>query len=112
MGKGSPHLTRKEAAEYLGMSPKTLENHPKHIPFYKVGGRVLYIKEELDALIRRNRQGGVNHEPPRKEKVLRLGKVEGWAIFPCQLILRVSLPEREVSGRELQGRKPEWHSRG
>jgi excisionase family DNA binding protein len=53
------HLTRKEAAEYLGMSPKTLENHPKHIPFYKFGGRVFYIKEELDTLIRRNRQEGV-----------------------------------------------------
>jgi hypothetical protein len=40
------------------MSPKTLENHPKHIPFYKFGSRVFYIKEELDDLIRRNRHGG------------------------------------------------------
>jgi excisionase family DNA binding protein len=58
MGRGCTYHTNKEAAEYLGMSPKTLENHPKHIPFYKFGSRVFYIKEELDALIRRNRRGG------------------------------------------------------
>jgi hypothetical protein len=33
-------------------------HHPKHIPHYKFGSHVLYIKEELDDIIRRNRQEG------------------------------------------------------
>jgi hypothetical protein len=45
-------------AEYLRVSPKSLENLPKHIPHYKFGSHVLYIKEELDDIIRSNRQGG------------------------------------------------------
>jgi hypothetical protein len=52
------YLNRREAAEYLRVSPKSLENLPKHIPFHKLGDRVLYIKEELDEIIRRGRQCG------------------------------------------------------
>jgi excisionase family DNA binding protein len=52
------YLNRNEAAEYLRVSPKSLENHPKHIPFHKLGDRVLYIKEELDKIIRHGKQGG------------------------------------------------------
>jgi hypothetical protein len=46
------HLTRKEAAEYLRITQNS-----KHIPFYKFGSRMFYVKEELDELIRRNRRG-------------------------------------------------------
>ena len=52
------YLSRKEAAEYLRMSPKTLQNCPKNIPYYKFGNLVLYIKEELDEIIRKNKHGG------------------------------------------------------
>jgi hypothetical protein len=56
-GGACTYLTRREAAEYLRMSPKSLTNHPKHIPFHKIGERVLYIKEELDDIIRNNSKG-------------------------------------------------------
>ncbi|MDR1457547.1 MAG: helix-turn-helix domain-containing protein [Puniceicoccales bacterium] len=56
-GGSCTYLTRREAAEYLRMSPKSLTNHPKHIPFHKIGNRVLYIKEELDDIIRNNSKG-------------------------------------------------------
>jgi hypothetical protein len=52
------YITRREAAEYLRISPKSLENHPENIPYYKLGKRVLYIKEELDEIIRNNKHGG------------------------------------------------------
>jgi hypothetical protein len=52
------YLNRNEAAKYLRLSPKSLENLPKHIPYHKLGDRVLYIKEELDEIIRRNMRGG------------------------------------------------------
>jgi hypothetical protein len=52
------YLTRNEAAEYLRIGRNLLDHHPKGIPFYKICGRVLYIKEELDEIIRRSRQGG------------------------------------------------------
>jgi hypothetical protein len=52
------YLNRREAAEYLRLSPKSLENLPQHIPHHKFGSYVLYIKEELDDIIRSNRQGG------------------------------------------------------
>jgi hypothetical protein len=52
------YLNRREVAEYLRVSPKSLENFPKHIPHYKFGSHVLYIKEELDDIIRSNRRGG------------------------------------------------------
>jgi hypothetical protein len=51
------YLNRREVAEYLRVSPKSLENHPKHIPHHKLGSHVLYIKEELDDIIHSNRQG-------------------------------------------------------
>ncbi|MDR2628848.1 MAG: helix-turn-helix domain-containing protein [Puniceicoccales bacterium] len=55
---GCTYLTSKEAAKYLHLTTNFLNHHPKHILFYKFGSRVFYIKEELDDLIRRNRQGG------------------------------------------------------
>ncbi len=45
-------LTRKEAAEYLGMSVHTLANWVQDpdisLPFYKVGKMVRYKKSDLD----------------------------------------------------------------
>jgi hypothetical protein len=52
------YLTRKEAAKYLRVSADLLTRHPKEIPFHKLCNRALYVKEELDEIIRRNRYGG------------------------------------------------------
>lgn len=48
----SPFLTTEQAAEYLGLAPKTLEKNRVvggGPPFRKHGRRVLYRREDLDA---------------------------------------------------------------
>jgi hypothetical protein len=50
-GKAPTYLTRQEAAKYLGLAINSLAHHPKSIPYYKLCGRVLYIREELNRLI-------------------------------------------------------------
>ena len=48
-------VTRRDAATYLGLAPKTLamwELQGKGPPSIKVGGRRFYFKEVLDAFIR------------------------------------------------------------
>ncbi|PSN06761.1 helix-turn-helix domain-containing protein [Siccibacter turicensis] len=54
-------FTRNEAAEYLGLSARTLANWHSSgrvkIPFYKVGRKkVLYLKSDLDAYLASVRQ--------------------------------------------------------
>lgn len=44
----SPWLTRREAAEYLGLPLSRLEKD-RTIPCHRDGGRVLYHRDELDA---------------------------------------------------------------
>lgn len=50
-----PRLTRAEAADYLGVLPKTLANWAStgryQLKFHKVGGRVIYLKSDLDKWI-------------------------------------------------------------
>ncbi|MDR1528720.1 MAG: helix-turn-helix domain-containing protein [Puniceicoccales bacterium] len=46
------YLTREEAAEYLRVTPAMLRDNHNHIPSYKLGGKVLYTKEDLDGLAR------------------------------------------------------------
>jgi hypothetical protein len=47
-----------ENASSLRMSPKTLENHPKHIPYYQIGCGKRDINEELDEIICHNQECG------------------------------------------------------
>ncbi|MDR1528793.1 MAG: helix-turn-helix domain-containing protein [Puniceicoccales bacterium] len=56
----TPHtyLTREEAAKYLRVSPAMLRDNHKHIPSHKLGGKVLYTKEDLDGLVRPQTKGG------------------------------------------------------
>ncbi len=48
-------MSRREAAEYLGFRPQTLavwatkKSHP--LPYYRPGGRVMYLKSDLDKFI-------------------------------------------------------------
>ena len=50
-----PRLSREEAAEYLGVSAKTLSNWATSgrydLRFIKVGRRVIYLKSDLDAFM-------------------------------------------------------------
>ncbi|EOC1567664.1 helix-turn-helix domain-containing protein [Cronobacter dublinensis] len=58
-----PRFTRNEAAEYLGLSARTLANWHSSgrvkIPFYKVGRKkALYLKSDLDAYLASVRRAG------------------------------------------------------
>jgi len=55
-------LSRKEAADYLGVMPNTLNKwacigHPS-IPYYRIGGKAVYDVRDLDAFLECNRIGG------------------------------------------------------
>jgi excisionase family DNA binding protein len=51
-------LTRKEAADYLGVKPATLRHWAAtgqyQLPYVKFGYRVKYDKQDLDDLIKKN----------------------------------------------------------
>ena len=52
-------MNRTEAARYLGLSPKTLAmwvSQSKGPKFHRVGGRVFYFKNDLDAFIQAGAQ--------------------------------------------------------
>ncbi|ERK09973.1 hypothetical protein L581_4370 [Serratia fonticola AU-AP2C] len=54
-------MTRPEAADYIGISPRTLANWHSSgrvkIPFYKVGRKkTIYMKTDLDAYLASVRQ--------------------------------------------------------
>ena len=55
-------LTREEAAAILRMKPSTLASWVTRenviLPFVKYGGRVAYLRGDLDAFIERHRQIG------------------------------------------------------
>ncbi|WP_208951719.1 helix-turn-helix domain-containing protein [Rahnella sp. ChDrAdgB13] len=59
--KNPNRLTRKEAADYLGLSEQTLANWAStgrvKIPHYKIGGhRVTYLMSDLDAFVESGRR--------------------------------------------------------
>lgn len=51
-------MTRKEAAKYLGVAPKTLAQwacHRTHqLPYIKVGRQVQYFRKDLDRFLEAN----------------------------------------------------------
>lgn len=49
----NPWLSRREAAKYIGVSPATLQRYQADglIPFSKIGGRVWYRRDDLDAAL-------------------------------------------------------------
>ena len=55
-------LTSKDAATYIGVSATTLNiwrsKKKFQIPYYKVGSRVYYTKNDLNEFMRRQRQSG------------------------------------------------------
>ncbi|MEQ1642149.1 MAG: helix-turn-helix domain-containing protein [Pyrinomonadaceae bacterium] len=55
-----PFIPESEAARLLKISPETLQRirYAGEIQFYRVGGRVFYLPQNLNEFIRRCRQGG------------------------------------------------------
>ena len=57
-------LTRKEAADFLGIQENTLAvwatNKRYQLPFYKVGRLVKYKISDLEKFIQENQKGGCN----------------------------------------------------
>jgi predicted DNA-binding transcriptional regulator AlpA len=62
-------LSQKEAAEKLGLSPKTLEKwrntQPGSPPFVRLGSAIKYRASDIDAFINDNVVGG---DKPRRRK--------------------------------------------
>ncbi|MFC1888846.1 helix-turn-helix domain-containing protein [Thermodesulfobacteriota bacterium] len=52
----TPYLSCREAAEYLRRSSGAIRNlvMRRAIPFHKPGGRLLFVKSELDDWVRRS----------------------------------------------------------
>ena len=56
---GTIYLNTREAAEYLGLSPRTLDRYRVSGAgpvFLKLGGRVGYLREDLDDWLRTRRR--------------------------------------------------------
>lgn len=52
-------ITSKQLAQHLGMSTTAIGNlRINKIPYYKIGGRILYKKQEIDEFIERTRHKG------------------------------------------------------
>lgn len=57
----SVYMTVAEAADYIRLKPKTLDNWRfvnKGPTFYKAGGRVLYAVDDLDRWVRESGEKG------------------------------------------------------
>lgn len=55
-----PFLTEKEAATLLKISEQTLQRirHAGEIRFYRIGGRIFYLRQNVMEFVRRCGQGG------------------------------------------------------
>lgn len=52
-------ITSKQLAQHLGLSITAIGNlRINKIPYYKIGGRILYKKQEIDEFIERTRHKG------------------------------------------------------
>jgi hypothetical protein len=52
-------ITSKQLAQHLGLSTTAIGNlRINKIPYYKIGGRILYKKQEIDEFIERTRHKG------------------------------------------------------
>lgn len=52
------YLDKRQAAEYTGLSTRTLEGRLDEIPHFRVGKKILFKKSELDQWIEKYREGG------------------------------------------------------
>ena len=62
---GTIYLNTREAAEYLGLSPRTLDRYRVSGDgpvFLKLGGRVGYLREDLDHWLRTRRRASTSDD--------------------------------------------------
>ena len=59
---GSPYMTLKETAKYLRCHPMTLRRYINRgkIPFYRPLHEILFKKDEIDKILRKNRYGEID----------------------------------------------------
>ena len=55
--KSKNHFTLKEAAEYINFGVQSIYNliHSRRITFYKAGGKVIFLKKDLDTFLYGNK---------------------------------------------------------
>lgn len=60
-------FTTEEAAEYLRISPASLRNMTSNglVPYYKLGKRNRYLKDELKKLLLSQRRGPIHDSPDK-----------------------------------------------
>jgi hypothetical protein len=57
--QGTTWINSKQLAQHLGISTTAVGNlRINKIPYYKIGGRILYKKQEIDEFIERTRHKG------------------------------------------------------
>ena len=55
------YMNKREAATYISLSTRTLEERLREIPHFRVGRKVLFKKSELDRWIEQFREGGAQN---------------------------------------------------
>ena len=68
-------FTEIEAAEYLRVSPRTLQGwrlEKRGPAFVRLGRKVLYLQSDLDDFLLKNRNGGASREPGEAEALATL----------------------------------------
>ncbi len=50
------YMQKPDASNYIGLSIRTLESHLAEIPHYRVGGRILFKRSELDHWVQAHRE--------------------------------------------------------
>jgi excisionase family DNA binding protein len=54
------YLSKAEASEYLSLSVRTIEKRLSEMPHFKVGGKILFKKTELDDWMERYRESNID----------------------------------------------------
>ncbi len=55
------YMNKREAATYISLSTRTLEERLREIPHFRVGRKVLFKKSELDRWIEQFREGSAQN---------------------------------------------------
>lgn len=86
-------LTATEAAEYLRVSrAKFYDEMVPHLPWFEIGGRRLYAREDLDAYIQKQR-----YEPvPQYSVKVDLNREKSPQIDPSEFQIKVPIKARKA----------------
>nr|WP_270399094.1 helix-turn-helix domain-containing protein [Bacteroides nordii] len=58
MLNGQRYMTDAELSQYLKLSRRTLQEYRNNglVPYYQIGGKILYRESDIEELLERNRQ--------------------------------------------------------